>query len=328
MAAKASTPGSGAIAVVGGGSIGVAWAIVFARSGRSVQLLEPDEERQRACMPEIRDRLDCLSATGLIEESVDAIAGRVALSDRTELALLGAVHVQECAPENLELKRSIFAELDALALPGTTVASSSSTIPCSAIADDLAGKDRCMVAHPGNPPYLLPIVELVPAPFTSDVTIDRVESLMKSARMSPVRVHSEIEGFVFNRLQGALLREAYCLVRDQIITPRDLDKVVTAGLGRRWSVIGPFATTELNTRGGISTHAQRLGPAYARMGAERGQDDPWTESLVSRVAADIHTELPPELWESHVRRRDQALMALERARRETTPIMHDLELPD
>jgi 3-hydroxyacyl-CoA dehydrogenase len=279
-------------------------------------------------MSEVRDRLDDLSAAGLIEESADAVVGRVSLSDRTEIALLGAVHVQECAPENLELKRSIFAELDALAPPGTTLASSSSTIPCSSIAGDLAGKERCMVAHPGNPPYLLPIVELVPAPFTSDVTIDRVESLMKSARMSPVRVRSEIEGFVFNRLQGALLREAYCLVRDGIITPRDLDKVVTAGLGRRWSVIGPFATAELNTRGGISAHAQRLGPAYARMGAERGQDDPWTESLVSRVAADIHAELPPELWESHVRRRDQALIALERARRDAAPVMQELELPE
>ena len=328
MTAKASTPDSGAIAVVGGGSIGVAWAVVFARSGRPVQLLEPDKERRRACMPEVRDRLDGLSAAGLIDESADVIAGRVSLSDRTESALLGAVHVQECAPENLELKRSIFVELDALAPPGTTLASSSSTIPCSAIAGDLAGKDRCMIAHPGNPPYLLPIVELVPAPFTSDVTIDRVESLMRSAKMSPVRVRSEIEGFVFNRLQGALLREAYCLVRDQIITPRDLDKVVTAGLGRRWSVIGPFATAELNTRGGISAHAQRLGPAYARMGAERGQDDPWTESLVSRVAADIHAELPPELWESHVRRRDQALIALERARRDAATVMHELEFPE
>jgi 3-hydroxyacyl-CoA dehydrogenase len=279
-------------------------------------------------MPEVRDRLDGLSAAGLIDESADVVAGRVSLSDRTESALLGAVHVQECAPENLELKRSIFVELDALAPPGTTLASSSSTIPCSAIAGDLAGKDRCMIAHPGNPPYLLPIVELVPAPFTSDVTIDRVESLMRSAKMSPVRVRSEIEGFVFNRLQGALLREAYCLVRDQIITPRDLDKVVTAGLGRRWSVIGPFATAELNTRGGISAHAQRLGPAYARMGAERGQDDPWTESLVSRVAADIHAELPPELWESHVRRRDQALIALERARRDAATVMHELEFPE
>jgi len=279
-------------------------------------------------MPEVRDRLDGLSAAGLIDESADVVAGRVSLSDRTESALLGAVHVQECAPENLELKRSIFVELDALAPPGTTLASSSSTIPCSAIAGDLAGKDRCMIAHPGNPPYLLPIVELVPAPFTSDVTIDRVESLMRSAKMSPVRVRSEIEGFVFNRLQGALLREAYCLVRDQIITPRDLDKVVTAGLGRRWSVIGPFATAELNTRGGISAHAQRLGPAYARMGAERGQDDPWTESLVSLVAADIHAELPPELWESHVRRRDQALIALERARRDAATVMHELEFPE
>ena len=118
MAAKAATPASGAIAVIGGGSIGVAWAVVFARSGRLVRLLEPDKERQRACIPEVRDRLDGLSAAGLIEEPADVVAGRVSLSDRTESSLLGAVHVQECAPENLELKKSIFAELDALAARG------------------------------------------------------------------------------------------------------------------------------------------------------------------------------------------------------------------
>ena len=152
MSAKASIPDSGTIAIIGGGSIGVAWAVVFARSGRQVQLLEPDKERRRACIPEVRDRLDSLSAAGLIEEPADVVAGRVSLSDRTETALSGAVHVQECAPENLELNRASFAELDVLAPSETTLTSSSSTIPCSAMTDDLPGKARCMVAHPGNPP--------------------------------------------------------------------------------------------------------------------------------------------------------------------------------
>jgi 3-hydroxyacyl-CoA dehydrogenase len=120
---------------------------------------------------------------------------------------------------------------------------------------------------------------------------------------------------VFNRLQGAVLREAYCLVRDGVVSAHDLDTLVRDGLGRRWSVIGPFATAELNTRGGIEAHAERLGPAYARMGAERGQDDPWTPELVARVAAEIHENLKPESWDQNVERRDRELMVLERARR-------------
>jgi 3-hydroxyacyl-CoA dehydrogenase len=133
--------------------------------------------------------------------------------------------------------------------------------------------------------------------------------------MSVVRVRAELEGFVFNRLQGALLREAYCLVRDGVASVEDVDRVVRDGLGRRWAVIGPFETVDLNTRGGIATHAARLGPAYARMGAERGQHDPWTPDLVGRVTGERRRLLPLEHWEARVAWRDRMLMALERARR-------------
>jgi L-gulonate 3-dehydrogenase len=120
-------------------------------------------------------------------------------------------------------------------------------------------------------------------------------------------VRKEIEGFVFNRLQGALLREAYCLVRDGVADVDDVDRVVREGLGRRWAVIGPFETADLNTRGGIAEHAKRLGPAYARMGAERGQDDPWTPELVARVTEERRRLLPLEQWEERVAWRDRRM---------------------
>jgi 3-hydroxyacyl-CoA dehydrogenase len=157
----------------------------------------------------------------------------------------------------------------------------------------------------------LPVVELVPARFTDPDVVARVHDLLAEAGMSPVLVAREVEGFVFNRLQGALLREAYCLVRDGVVSPGDVDRVVRDGLGRRWSVIGPFETAHLNTRGGIESHAEKMGPAYARMGAERGQHDPWTPDLVRRVA----DGLPLDRWEQRVAWRDEALIALERARR-------------
>jgi 3-hydroxyacyl-CoA dehydrogenase len=130
-----------------------------------------------------------------------------------------------------------------------------------------------------------------------------------------VRVRREIEGFVFNRLQGAVLREAYCLVRDGVATVEDIDAIVRDGLGRRWSIIGPFETSDLNTRGGIESHAQKMGPSYERMGAERGQHDPWTPELVAEVTRQRRGALPLEKWEERVRWRDEQLMRLARTSR-------------
>jgi 3-hydroxyacyl-CoA dehydrogenase len=112
-----------------------------------------------------------------------------------------------------------------------------------------------------------------------------------------------------------LLREAYCLVRDGVVSVEEVDRVVRDGLGLRWSVIGPFETADLNTRGGIASHAEKMGPAYARMGAQRGQNDPWTPDLVAKVTAQRRALLPLERWEERVAWRDRALMALIRDRK-------------
>jgi L-gulonate 3-dehydrogenase len=303
------------IAIVGAGSIGLAWTIVFARAGHAVALHDSDPARLEAAPRELAGRLGDLAAAGLLDEPVATVVGRVRVQAALEDAVAGAAHVQECVPEIVALKRSLFGALDALAPAGATLASSSSTICASAIAGDVTGRARCLVVHPANPPHLLPMVELVPAWFTAGETVDRTEALLADAGMSPVRLLREVEGFVYNRLQGAVLREAYCLVRDEVASVEDVDRVVRDGLGRRWAVIGPFETADLNTRGGIAAHAERLGPAYARMGAERGQHDPWTPELVERVAAERRARLPLDRWDERVAWRDRALMALESARR-------------
>ena len=192
-------------------------------------------------------------------------------------------------------------------------------MPASRLAADLPGRARCLVVHPGNPPYLLRVAEVVPAPFTAAETVERTEALLRRAGMVPVRVRREVEGFVFNRLQGALLREAYCLVRDGVATVADIDLVVRDGLGLRWAAIGPFETADLNTRGGIAAHALRMGPSYARMGAERGQNDPWTPELVADVTAQRRAELDLADWGQRVAWRDRMMMALLRARETAEP---------
>jgi 3-hydroxyacyl-CoA dehydrogenase len=302
------------VAIVGAGSIGVAWAIVFARAGHPVALYDADAGRASAALGEIENRLRELDRFGLAGDDVPAILARVSVAANLADVLASAGYVQECVIESIEVKRELFAELDRMAGPEAILASSTSMIPCSRFAAGLPGRARCLVVHPGNPPYLLPIAELAPAPFTAPSTVERARELLSSAGMAPVLVGKENEGFIFNRLQGALLREAYCLVRDGVASPADIDLVVSAGLGRRWAVLGPFATAQLNTRGGIERHAQVMGPAYARMGSERGQHDPWTPDLVARVAAAVHEYLPAEKWADQVQQRDLALMTLERAR--------------
>lgn len=299
-----------AVAVIGAGSIGIAFAIVFARAGWQVNVQDPDPERQALVLPEISTRVAALQEYELLDEDPAKIIQRVRVVGNLQDAVQGVALVQECAPENVELKRELFARLDALAPAGAILASVSSALPISSFASMLPGRARCLITHPGNPPYLIPVIELVPAPFTDEQVVQQADAIYTSAGLVPVRVAKEVEGFIFNRLQGAVLREAYCLVRDGVASVDDIDSVMRNGLGPRWSVIGPFETVDLNTRGGIGSHAQKMGPAYERMGAERGQHDPWTPELVAQVEAQRRRTLPLSDWGARVEWRDRALMRL------------------
>ena len=311
------------VGIVGAGAIGVGWAVVFARGGCDVRVFEPDAVRREALAGEVSSRLRRLLTAGLLDEDPDAVCARVSSVGSLAECIRAADYVQECGPELLEFKQRILSEIDERAPEGCPVGSSSSAIPCSSMASDLHGRARFLVVHPGNPPYLIPVAELVPAPFTAEAVVEWVRQFLVDMGMTPVVLASEPEGFVFNRIQGAVLREAYCLVRDGVITPSDLDRVVRDGLARRWAVVGPFATADLNVPGGLEAHAARMGASYARMGAERGQDDPWTADLVRKVAQDIHESMPLSRWEESVQRRDDALMHMERARRTCPRVVDD-----
>jgi 3-hydroxyacyl-CoA dehydrogenase len=303
------------VAVVGAGSIGVAFAVVFARAGWPVRLFDPDVARRDAAPAEIAQRLSELARFSLLDEAADTVAARVEIVASIETAVAEADLVQECAPERADVKRELFAQFDAAAPATAIFASASSALTASTFVGDLPGRHRCLIAHPGNPPYLIPVIEIVPAPFTAPEVTERTLKLFRDAGLRPVLVSKEVEGFVFNRLQGAVLREAYCLMRDGVASVEDIDTVMRDGLGLRWSVIGPFETADLNTRGGIASHAQKMGPAYERMGAERGQHDPWTPDLVDKVTEARRTAVPLDRWEARVAWRDRALMALARHRK-------------
>jgi 3-hydroxyacyl-CoA dehydrogenase len=296
--------------IIGSGSIGIGWAIVFARAGYKVKVYDIEESALRNFESQVKNRLELLDENKLLTSSPKKIMGRIQTTLDLAEAVAGADYVQECGPENLELKRDLFTKLVSLAKPDAILASSSSALRPSEFASNIASNERCLVVHPGNPPYLISIAEVVPAKFTSEQSIKTCTDFLIKVGIIPIRVNNEPQGFVFNRLQGAILREAYCLVRDGVISPTDLDLIVTEGLGKRWSIIGPFATSALNVRGGIRAHVARMGKSYFEMGRERGQNDPWDEALVERVAADIESKLPDAKWEKNTEKRDLALMKL------------------
>ncbi|SMC97799.1 3-hydroxyacyl-CoA dehydrogenase [Rhizobium sp. RU36D] len=304
------------IALVGAGAIGSGWAIVFARAGFHAVLNDINQAQLDAAKRLIADRLAELSDFGLLAEPSETVAARLTYDIDLGAAIHGADLVIESAPERLEIKQALLQRLVEGTGPQTVIASSSSAITASAMAEALPDRHRCLVAHPGNPPYLLPVVELVPAPFTAKDIVEKAKTLFTAAGMSVVTLAREVEGFVFNRLQGAVLREAYCLVRDGVVGVDELDAVIRDGLGMRYAFIGPFETSDLNVRGGIAAHAARMAPAYERMGAERGQHDPWTAELVDKVADQRRAALPLSDWEARVAWRDRRLMALNRLKRE------------
>ncbi|MFL5073891.1 MAG: 3-hydroxyacyl-CoA dehydrogenase, partial [Microvirga sp.] len=229
------------IAIVGAGLIGRSWAIVFARGGWDVRLTDPSAETLAAAPGLIRRGLEELAEYQLVED-VDAAAARVTVASSLADAIQGVDFVQENGPEDLEAKRRIFAELDAAAPPHAILASSTSAIVASLFTENLKGRARCLVAHPVNPPHLVPIVELCGAPWTAPEVIETARRFYDSVGQAPITVHREIEGFVLNRLQVALLSEAFRLVGEGVVSPTDLDKTIAEGLGLRWSFMGPFQT--------------------------------------------------------------------------------------
>ena len=293
--------------IVGSGSIGAAWAITFARAGNDVSVYDVDPEKLESLKSGLAKRLHFLAVEELISENPETILKRISITTNLVLCLEGATYVQECAPERVEIKEKIFEELDQLTNENVILASSSSALGSSKFNSKMQHPERALVVHPGNPPYLLSVAEVVPSIKTSPEITTRTIQILEQVGMHPVEVKIEIEGFVFNRLQGAMLREAYCLVRDGVISPEEIDIIVTQGLGKRWAVIGPFGTSSLNAQGGIRDHASRMAESYYRMGEDRNQDDPWTTEMVESVASAMEKIFKVEEWEFNVEKRDRAL---------------------
>ncbi len=297
------------IAIVGLGLIGRGWAIVFARAGHAVTAFDVDPAAMERGLGAIDASLHDLDDLGLLDEPVAAIRARIGPAESLAQAVGDADYVQESVAETLAAKREIFAALDGLAPRQAVLASSTSTIPASAFSGGLAGRDRCLVAHPVNPVHLIPVVELVPAPWTDAAVVERTRVLLEAARQSPVVVRKEIQGFILNRLQAALMSEAINLWEGGYASADDIDRTVRDGLGLRWSFMGPLETFDLAAPGGVVESGARYGPPFAQIVASQPANA-WSAAAMTGLAAEREASQPRALLGERARWRDRRLMQL------------------
>ncbi len=302
------------VAVVGGGLVGLGWAIVFARAGLAVSLFDADPEIRRGATARMRASLADMAAYGLVDD-VEAVAGRLVVCDTLAAAVGDADYVQESVFESVESKQAVSREIGAAMRPDAVCGSSSSGIPASRFTAEVPNRSRFLVVHPVNPPHLVPLVELVPAPWTEPAIVPWLRTALEALGQVPIVVNHEVEGFVLNRLQGALLNEAWALFEEGVATAADIDRTVADGLGFRWSFMGPFETIDLNAVGGIADYAARLGPLYHRIAQSRTQPEAWSSELVRRAEAERRTDLPADKLRERSAWRDRRLMALVAHRR-------------
>ena len=297
------------VAIVGAGFIGRAWAIVFARAGFSVAVYDAVDTALAQCQRLLLENISDLAEHGLISEAPATVLARIRTETTLPTALQGACLVQECAYETLEIKRAVFAELDRHAAPDTILASSTSWLKASEFSEGLAGRERVLVAHPVNPPYLIPLVELAPAPWTDAAVLASAKTIYQEAGQVPVVLHKEITGFLLNRIQAAVLNEALNLYADGFASMEDMDLVLKNGLGMRWSFMGPFETIDLNAPQGLMDYAERYGSTFREVAADQATN-PWNRDTMAQLHAQRREVLPAGDMQARARWRDRRLMAL------------------
>lgn len=297
------------VAIVGAGLVGCGWAIQFALAGAEVKLFDGSADARRDLPARLGAMLEDLEAAGLAEGIEDALH-RLAVCDTLADAVDGVDYVQESVFERVDVKAAVSREIGALLPPTAIVGSSSSGIPASAFTADAPNRERFLVAHPVNPPHLVPVVELVPAPWTAPDVVPTVRRALSAVGKVPVEVRRELDGFILNRLQGALLSEAWALYEEGYASIEDIDATVSQGLGLRWAFMGPFETIDLNAPGGVADYAERLGPLYHGIALSRKEPRGWSPELIRKVTEERRLSLRQEDLPARARWRDQRLMAL------------------
>jgi 3-hydroxybutyryl-CoA dehydrogenase len=264
--------------IIGTGAMAPGIAAEYARLG-PVQIAGRDDAKIAAALDVARGALTTLADAGLLDPT-EAKTARAQLSGTTIGAadLAHATVVVESIVEDLPTKRALFGVLDRETTPAALLCSNTSSLPITAIAADLAHPERVIGTHYWNPPHLMPLVEVIPGERTAPETVATVLALLGRMEKEPVQVRREVPGFIWNRLQLGMLRECLWLVSNGVATPEDIDAIMERGLGRRWSLTGPFASVRLGGPHVFARIAEELFPKFA---AEPTYPEGWREILTT-----------------------------------------------
>ena len=301
------------IGVIGGGLIGASWAAIFSKSGFNVFVYDPfpdvfDTYKSRVTL--FLEELKSIDETINVEESLNRIRENVTIEDLCS----NVEYIQESAPEILSVKQELFAKLDNLAPEEVVIGSSSSAMPISSITQNLKGQHRCIITHPANPPHLIPCVEICPGENTSKKTIEKTKEIFTASGASIVNVKKEIDGFILNRLQGALLNEAMRLYSDGYASSDEIDATIRDGLGLRWAFMGPFETIDLNAPGGIKDYISRYGPIFIEMAKNQTKIPDWSEEAGEKLELERRKILGHDELEGRAKKRNQLLKSLRKVK--------------
>lgn len=302
------------ITVVGSGLIGRSWAMVFLSGGYKVKIYDNKPGQASAAMAEIRKQLEELQQAKMLRGNLSTAEQLSLLSSHDDLqqALEGAAFVQECVFEDLEAKQTVFQEVENLVTENVILSSSTSCLMPSNVFSRVQNQTRCIISHPVNPPYYVRLVELVPHPETLAAVMDVTYSLMTDVGQAPVRLRKEIDGFALNRVQYAIIAESWRLVQDGVISVKDIDLVMSEGLGMRYAFIGPIETMHLNAPEGMEDYLQRYSEGIKRVLNTFGPVPEFSREAAAKITKEICELIPADQEHLTARResRDQLLMGL------------------
>uniref|UniRef100_A0A8C6TMH6 Crystallin, lambda 1 n=1 Tax=Neogobius melanostomus TaxID=47308 RepID=A0A8C6TMH6_9GOBI len=285
------------------GLIGRSWALVFISGGFSVRIYDAQPGMASSALHSIRS-VSVSAPGGCLRENCSAQPLRSVLSSH------GTDRSPECVFEDLAVKQGVFLDVECLVGSDVILSSSTSCLVPSDVFSKVQHKSRCMVAHPVNPPYLVKLVELVPHPETSSSVMDTAHALMTQVGQVPVRLHRELDGFALNRIQMAVIAESWRLVQDGVISVKDVDLVMSEGLGMRYAFIGPMETMHLNAPQGLGDYMQRYGPGIQRVLSSFGPTPDFFSDQAQGIIAEMSELIPPEQLSARIERRDQLLSQL------------------